>query len=78
MIFLLAFFVNCKLILDVLLVPRKQSLSFKDLEPCEVFDVALALKFLTKNLEKFHSCSSSTIFVQVKNILEIDLKRIEL
>jgi len=51
------------------LVPRKQSLSFKDLDPGEVFDIALALKFLTKNLEKFHSCFASTIFVQVFGIL---------
>ena len=51
--------------IDVLLVPRKQSLNYKDLEPGEIFDIALALKFLTKNLEKFHGCFASTIFVQV-------------
>lgn len=67
-----------KKIKDVLLVPKKQSLSFKDLEPNEVFDIALGLKFLTKHLEKFHSCYSSTIFVQVLLFKKISLlKKLE-
>ena len=49
----------------ILIIPKKQSLSYKDLEPGEVFDIALAIRYLTKKFESFFDCTSSTVYVQV-------------
>jgi len=48
----------------IMIVPRRQVLNFKDLKATEVFDLGLALKFLTAELEKFHKCTSSTVYIQ--------------
>jgi len=48
----------------IMIVPKRQVLNFKDLKAHEVFDLGLALKFLTTELEKFHKCTSSTVYIQ--------------
>ncbi|KAM3143261.1 hypothetical protein pb186bvf_004593 [Paramecium bursaria] len=47
----------------ILLIPKRQVLTFQDLEPAEIFDLSLSIRFLTKHLEKYFDCSSSTVHV---------------
>jgi len=48
----------------IMLVPKRQVLNIKDLTAAEVFDLGLAIKFLSKELELFHNTASSTVYVQ--------------
>ena len=36
---------------DVLIVPRRQVANIKDLEPTEMFDLSLCIKFLSRGVE---------------------------
>ena len=38
--------------------------NFKDLEPAEVFDLSLAIRFVAKCLESYFNCPASTIYTQ--------------
>jgi diadenosine tetraphosphate (Ap4A) HIT family hydrolase len=55
---------NSFLIKDILLAPKRQVPDFTQLEPVEVFDITLAIKFLCRSIESFYSCSSTTIHIQ--------------
>ncbi|KRX03876.1 HIT-like domain [Pseudocohnilembus persalinus] len=47
----------------IILVPKKQIKSFKDLSTQELFDISLQIKFLTKYIETYFHASSSTVYM---------------
>lgn len=48
----------------MLLVPKRQVAEFSQLEPVEVFDLTLTLKLLSRAMESFYACNSSTVHFQ--------------
>jgi len=56
----------------VMVVPKRAVANFKELQPAEIFDIGLAVRFLTKELEKFHACTSSTVYI--KNFSRTDAR----
>eukprot|EP00331_Platyophrya_macrostoma_P008086 CAMPEP_0176417004 /NCGR_PEP_ID=MMETSP0127-20121128/6650_1 /TAXON_ID=938130 /ORGANISM="Platyophrya macrostoma, Strain WH" /LENGTH=145 /DNA_ID=CAMNT_0017797121 /DNA_START=118 /DNA_END=555 /DNA_ORIENTATION=- len=48
----------------ILIVPKRPVKNFRDLEPTEIFDLSLTIKFLSDEIEKFHEGTSTTVYFQ--------------
>eukprot|EP00331_Platyophrya_macrostoma_P024090 CAMPEP_0176450758 /NCGR_PEP_ID=MMETSP0127-20121128/27354_1 /TAXON_ID=938130 /ORGANISM="Platyophrya macrostoma, Strain WH" /LENGTH=162 /DNA_ID=CAMNT_0017838529 /DNA_START=63 /DNA_END=551 /DNA_ORIENTATION=- len=48
----------------VIIAPKRQVRNFKDLETTEIFDLSLAIKTISAEIERFHEASSTTVYFQ--------------